>query len=170
MKKLLAPALVAFVGFLVCSLMVSAFHMGIANAQAPDAGSGSATVAAAATGSGSDIVPLPATTVPADKIHDPLSNPQAAFDDVKAAKKIGWGVLALTVLLIACRLASRLGGIFTKLGQGKFALGVAAVGAFAMTAYNAVLLGGTWIAALFAAMMAGAAAWDSKAKSTSPGS
>lgn len=120
----------------------------------PDAGSASAPVA---------LEPAPETK-PADKLHDPLASPQAAFDDLKAAKKLGWGVLVLAVLIMTCRVLGRLGGAFKFLATGKVAILIGAVGTLAMTAYNALVLGGTWMAALAAAIVAGAAFWDAQAK------
>lgn len=108
----------------------------------------------------SHALPPPATAIPAD----PLAQPQAAFDELQAAKKLGWPILVLVVLIIASRLLARLGGVFTFLGTGKASLVIAGVGAVALAAYNAIALGGTWLAAGMAAMLAGIAAWDAAAK------
>jgi hypothetical protein len=112
----------------------------------------------------SHALPPPATAIPAD----PLAAPQATFDELVATKKLGWPILALVILIVACRVLAKLGGVFTPLGSGKVALGIAAVGAFALAAYNALALGGTWFAALLAAVVAGFAAWDSAAKPKAP--
>ena len=110
------------------------------------------------------VAPAPAPAVPSDSIDDPLKAPVAAWDDVKAAKKTGWGVLALVLLIIATRLLGRLGGVFSRLKEGKVSLVIAAAGTFGLTAYNALLLGGSWVAALLGAVVAAAAAWDSAGK------
>lgn len=99
---------------------------------------------------------------PADKLNDPISSPQAAFDDLKAAKKLGWGLLVLATLIMLCRLVGRLG--YKPLSTGRAAVVTAAVGTVAVTAYNALALGGTWLAAAAAAIVALAAWWDSQAK------
>jgi hypothetical protein len=151
-----------FVGF---ATTMGAGVLGYATAHGD---SGSAAIAAppadthalpapALTGSGSDVAP-------ADKLHDPLAAPIAAFDDVLAAKKLGWPILVLVALILISRVLARVGGVFKPLGSGKAALGIAAVGTFAITAYNAVALGGSWFAAVTAAVVAGFAAWDAGAK------
>lgn len=111
-----------------------------------------------ADGSGS------AVSVPSDSIDDPIAAPGAAWDDVKAAKKVGWPIAALVVIIIASRLLARLGGKFEFLGKGKVSLVIGAVGAFSIAAYNAVMLEGSWLAAGTAAIVAAAAYWDSAAK------
>lgn len=100
---------------------------------------------------------------PADKLHDPLSSPQGAIDDVKAAKKIGWGVGLLAILVLASRIAARAGGVFSFLGKGKAALVIGAGAAVSATAYNAAAERGSWFAVLLAAIVAGAAYWDAHA-------
>lgn len=102
----------------------------------------------------------PAVIAPADQLHDPLSAPMAAFDDLKAAKRLGWGVAFLAGAILSLRLLSKLGGFFKPLGEGKVALYLGAVGVLVLTAYNAVIQGGTWMAAAFTAIVAAAAWWD----------
>lgn len=157
MKKLLAPLLAIALALGVSTAFVGVFNAGRADAQPAlvDAG----VTHDAGSGSGSAIVTAPVTQ-PSDAIDDPVSNPAAAFDDIKAAKKLGWGVLALAIIIVACKGLSKVGGVFKKLGEGKFALVVGSVGTLAMTAYNALMLGGTWVAALAAAIVAAAAAWN----------
>lgn len=129
----------------------------------PSEGSGSAVPAPAPA-------PAPADTKPADKLHDPIDNPKAAYDDIKAAKKVGWGAVALVALILVCRVLgrlSKLGGVFKpfkRLGEGKVAVVVASVGTLAITAYNALILEGSWMAAALAAIVAGAALWDAESK------
>lgn len=110
---------------------------------------------------GSASAPQP---TPSDTLADPVAAPQQAFDDLKAAKKLGWGLFVLAALVMLCRVLGRLGGMFTRLRTGKVALVIGAVGSLAVTAYNALALGGTWMAALAAAIVAGAAAWDAQGK------
>lgn len=119
-------------------------------------------------------VAKPADTAPADKLHDPIDNPKAAYDDVKAAKKLGWGAVALVALILVCRVLgrlSKLGGVFKpfkRLAEGKVAVVVASVGTLGITAYNALILEGSWMAAALAALVAGAAIWDAEAKPKEP--
>ena len=151
MTKLLAPLSSLALAAILVVIFVGAFNAGHA----------------AADGSGSGSVTIPVPT-PADQLDNPLTNPVAAYDDLKAAKRIGWGVLVLAVLVMASRLLGMLGGVFAFLKKGRVSLVVAAVGTFAVTAYNALLLGGTWMAAVAAAIVAGAAAWDAVSKTPSP--
>jgi len=96
------------------------------------------------------------TAAPADKLHDPVSSPAAAWDDVKAAKKVGWSVLVFAVLVMLAKLASRAKGIkiFAVLGKGKVAVVVGAVGALAASCYNAAAEGGAWTAMLMSGVVA----------------
>lgn len=105
-----------------------------------------------------------AAAAPADSLHDPLSAPAAAFDDLKAAKKVGWPLAILAGAVIVSRLLGRAGGIFKPLASGKAALVVGAVGAASCSAYNALALGGSWLAVAMALVVAAAAYWDSHAK------
>lgn len=95
----------------------------------------------------------PAAT-PADQLHDPVSSPAAAWDDVKAAKKVGWASLVFAVLVMVAKLASRLGGRFKTLGTGKVAVVIGAIGALGAACYNAAADGGAWTAMLVAGMLA----------------
>lgn len=114
-----------------------------------------------ADGSGSAV---PGIELPSSGIDDPLANPQAAWDDVKAAKLVGWGVAILVALIIMARVLARLGGVFAFLGKGKAALVIAGVGATAIAAYDALMLQGSWVSALAAALIAAAAYWNPTAK------
>ena len=123
-----------------------------------DDGSGSAAaITAPATGSA-------ATAAPSDQLHDPLSAPAAAFDDLKAARKIGWPLAILAALVITAKLLSRLGGVWSKLGTGHAALAIGALSAGSCAAYNALALGGSWMAVGLALIVALAAALDVKGK------
>lgn len=146
-------------------------------ASAPAVGSAVTIEPMSGSGSGSAVVeagsavPVTTTTttttttaLPADRIPDPLSNPAATLDTVKGAKAMGWGVVLLVVLIIISRLLGRLGGVFKRLKEGKAAVVIASVGTLSITAYNALILEGSWLAALLAGVVAGAALWDSQAK------
>jgi hypothetical protein len=115
--------------------------------------------AAVDVGSGSEAAPA----APASQLHDPVGSPAAAFDDIKAAKKLGWGLMVLAALIMLCRVLGRLGGKFKVLATGRVAVVVAAVSTLAVTSYNALALGGTWMAAASAAVVALAAFWNSHA-------
>ena len=88
---------------------------------------------------------------PSDALHDPLASPAAAFDDLRAAKRIGWGVAFLVGVIMLCGILGKLGGIFAPLGTPRVLFAIGSVSTFAATAYNAVYLGGAWVAALAAA-------------------
>jgi hypothetical protein len=154
MNKLIAPLVVLAIAAATCGTFVGVFYAGEASAQADDAG------VLAASGSAAE------STKPSDKIADPIAAPQQAFDDIKAAKKTGWGIFVLTIALVLCRVLSRLGGMFSKLRQGKVALAVAAFTALTMTMFNAIALGGSWVAAAAAGVTAAFAAWDAKGTGT----
>jgi hypothetical protein len=147
MKKLLAPLVALALALSVATSFIVAFNAGAAHAEAVSA----------------VVSPAPSPSMaPADRLRDPLSEPKAVVDDLKAAKRMGWGVLALAILVVVTRLLGRLGGWFAVLRKGKVSLVVASVGAFAVTAYNAIMLGGTWMAALAAGVVAVAAFLDYK--------
>lgn len=101
---------------------------------------------------GSAMVPAAApATAPEVKIADPVQQPAQAFDDLKGAKRYGWaGVVFVLLVLI-----TRTGMVYSErvpflkfLGKGQAHSIIAAVSAFAMTAYNALVLGGTLYAAM----------------------
>jgi hypothetical protein len=167
MNKLLAPVVTITIAVATCAGMVGVFNAGMASAQpAPsDAGVAVVTNDLLVEGTlGSAAAPVVA---PADKIaKDPIANPTQAFDDIKAAKKTGWGIFVLTIALVLCRVLARLGGVFKRLREGKVALAVAAFTALTMTAFNAIALGGSWVAALAAGVTAAFAAWDAKSPTT----
>lgn len=117
------------------------------------AGSGSAVTPAPATGSGSGsgsaIAPLPQ----AGGVVDPLENPGAAISEFQLAKKTGWPLAVLLVLVMITHGLAYLE--VTPLGKwlavGTRASVISALGTMIAAAYNAVLMGGTLTAALFAA-------------------
>lgn len=97
----------------------------------------------------------PAAQTPADKLHNPVDEPAAAYDDLKAAKRQGWAaaILAALVMLTAglARAAQRWSALafFAKNKHALLVLGgVSTVGA---AAFNALLDGGAWTAVLLAA-------------------
>lgn len=105
-----------------------------------------------------------AKPLPSSQLADPMESPQQAYNDLVAAKRLGWSLLVLAVLIMGCRLAGKLGGWFKPLATGRAAVVVAGVGTLAISAYNALALGGTWMAAAAAALVAFAAFWNSQAK------
>lgn len=129
---------------------------------ADGSGSGSAIAVVTVTAS----PPAAVSTTPADQLHDPTSDPVAAFDDLKAAKKLGWPALVFAIVLIAARVAAKLGksvSFLAKLGTGRVAVYVAGAAAVAVAGYNAAALGGSAIAIAAAALMAAFALLDPEA-------
>lgn len=109
------------------------------------------------------------TTVPSDKLHDPVVNPMAALNDERDLQRQGWAVFLLGVLLMLARgLQSwapshkddvgKVGAAARWLAGGARAFAIAGVIATAGAAYNALVLGGAWGAVVLAAIGAGFAA------------
>lgn len=113
---------------------------------------------------GSAVPETPAPT-PADKLHDPISEPAATLDDVKQAKRQGWAVLAFAIGVIASRLLGRAKSIkwLAWLGKGRTAVVVGGFAAIVTAGYNAVAEGGSPFAGLMAGAIAFAAWWPSQA-------
>lgn len=101
--------------------------------------------------------PAPVTpSVPA--IHDPVAQPAVAFDELKAARKIGWPVAALVGLTMLLLAVGHLGVAWLKTGARAFALAALTTGCLA--AGNAALSGGTWVAVVTTGVLAAAAMWQ----------
>lgn len=125
-------------------------------------GSGSATPGAPTLATPAPDAPV--VTPPADKLHDPVAAPAAAFDDVRAAKSVGWAAAVFAVLVMLARLLGRVQrySFLAWLGKGRTAVVVAGTGAIAAAVYNVAMEGGSWMALLFAAVLAGATFWNSQ--------
>jgi hypothetical protein len=145
---------------------IAANEYAIASNQAAiDALEHSTLLAQADTGSGSSLPPAtttgPAPKAPSVELHNPVTDPIAAFDDVKAAKKLGWPLALLALLIMLTRglgtIGTRWGSMswLAWLGKGSTAVIVSGVGTVATAAFNTLALGGTW----FAVMMAAAGAF-----------
>jgi hypothetical protein len=131
-------------------LMFTSFHVGaqLAHADTPP----SLIAGSASSSSGSAIAS------PADQLHDAIAQPTAAFDDVKAAEKLGWPVALLAAVILLGRGAGQLGrklSWLAWLNKGKAAVITAGIVTVAIAAFNAIALGGTWFAAAMAAASAG---------------
>lgn len=134
-------------------LMFSLLLVGasLAVAHADDAGMAEPAVVASSTATSS-----PTTATPADNLHDPVTAPGAAWDDVKAAKKTGWAVAVFAGLVMLCKLLGRAKKLpmLAALGKGKTAVVVGALGALGAACYNAAADGGAWTAMLIAGVTA----------------
>lgn len=112
---------------------------------------------------GPDIEPPPVSEPPivnvrpSETLHDPLTDLGASIDDLAAARHVGWALATLGALIMLSRSLQVAGrrwpavGWLAWLNTGSrgFALaGLAAVGA---AAFDALALGGTWLAVAFAA-------------------
>jgi hypothetical protein len=102
-----------------------------------------------------------ATAAPADRLHDPIANPTASFNDVKDAWSISWGAgLLAAIVTLTTGLAratsrwpnARLLRWFAKNKTAIFV--VTGIGTVAAASFNALALGGTWLAALWAGIAA----------------
>jgi len=146
---------------LLLSLCITVFCLGVslpvlAGDTTPPA-PGSAEVVAV----GSAVAPATVgAAVTAAEIHDPMTAPAEALQDVQGAirnvsKKGGWGLLAFMVVVMLTRLGAAYSARYKALaflGKGYVHLTLATAGVFALAAYNALALGGSMYAALGAAI------------------
>jgi hypothetical protein len=139
-------ALAFLISLSICAGIVTCARYAVAD------GSGSALAEGSAAGSAS----APPAATPADELHDPIAAPAQAWDDVKAAKKVGWAVLVFAVLTMMAKLAGRMKTVkfFAPLGKGKVAVVIGALGALGASCYNAAAEGGAWTAMLVAGVTA----------------
>lgn len=132
-------------------LFVAGLHQ-TATAATVDAGPVVSGVVVPTAAGSAAIVPATANApAPEVKIADPVQQPAQALDDLKGAKRYGWAGVVFVLLV----LLTRTGMVYSErvsflkfLGKGQVHSIIAAVSAFAMTAYNALVLGGTLYAAL----------------------
>ncbi len=97
-------------------------------------------------------------------LPNPGTDPVAAWNDAKLARKTSWplaiwGVLAMLGKLLAygrdkLKGVPLLGGLASWLSKGKHAMIVAAVGAVGAAGYDVLISGGTLVAALIASVIA----------------
>lgn len=108
------------------------------------------------SGSGSSS-PAP-VIAPADKLRDPVSDPVGAFDDVRAARKLGWPLALLAVLIMVARGLQSAGQRWPNsrwlswLNTGARAFVIAGAATVAAASFNTLALGGTWFAVAMAAV------------------
>lgn len=132
---------------------VAGFGLGVAQAHAD---AGVAVIDAGGSGSGSGV------TAPSAALHDPLEQPAAAWDDVKAARKTSWPLAVLAGAILLLRLAAGAAKRFawlSFLSKGKTAFGIAAGATVAAAAFDVLALGGSWVSVLTAAGAAVFALW-----------
>jgi hypothetical protein len=123
--------------------------------------------AIAGTGSGSGS----AVVAPADGLHDPVIAPVEAYDDFRAAQKIGWPLALLAALVMLTRglaTASTKWSIswLAFLSKGAAAVILAGLGTCGAAAFNTLALGGTWFAVATAAIGAALALIQPTPKAT----
>jgi hypothetical protein len=151
MRKTVLLVVVA-VALALSGLALTAFADDGSGSAAPDSGSAA-----------------PNVSTPVDALGDPLSAPAEAWSDLQAAQKVGWPLAILAGVVMLARLLGRLGGVWSRLREGKVALAIGALSATSCAAYNALALGGSWLAVAAGAIVAGAAAWDAAAKKPDAG-
>lgn len=130
-------------------------------------GSGSAIIALVDAGVGDAGAVSVSAAAPADSLHDPVSSPPAAWDDVKAARKVGWPLVVFAALIMLCKAFRRAGERFAWLATGKMPVVVGALGAIATSCYNAAADGGAWTATAFAGLMGLSHYFDAGGKASS---
>jgi hypothetical protein len=147
---------------LLCILAIGLGTTGYAIVTVGDAfaDEGSAIVdAGIGSGSGST---EPAPPKPSDSLDNPVDDPVAAWNDLKAAKKLGWAAAILAGLVMAAAGLARAGERWPSsrflawfIEHKTVIFVVSGVGAVSAAAFNTLVLGGTMMAVVFAA--AGAA-------------
>lgn len=152
MKRVLHLILYFAIG---SGLMLACSQLHAANAD-PVMDAGVSASAAAA--------PAPAEH-PSDKLHD-ISNPIAAWDDARAAHKVGWPLAVFAVLVMFTKglaygknklsAVPLLGRLARWLSVGRRAMAVAAVGTFGSAGYDVMIGGGSVVAAMIAGGIAAA--------------
>ncbi len=150
MTRHLTPVLAAFL--FVFLAMTAAVGIGLASVERTPVVTHPAPIA-------TTVIAAPASSAPvtADQLHDPAIQPVEAWDDAKAARKLGWPVALLAALIMLSRGIGTAGRNVPWLGwlnKGRAAVIVAGVGTVATAGFNAVGLGGTWFAVLMAAAAA----------------
>lgn len=119
----------------------------------PDAGAApTPTVTTSTTETPAGTVTVTETVIP-PTVDNPITDPGAAFDDIRAAKKIGWPALvivALTALLLGLKT------VVPSLAKGSTAFLLACGTAGLLAAGNTVLAKGSWVSV---ATAAGVACW-----------
>lgn len=91
-------------------------------------------------------------------IHDPVSAPSQAFDELKAARKIGWPAVSIAALAMLLLALGHIGIPWLKDGSRAFALAALTTGASA--AALAALDGGAWTAVATAGVAAAYGFWQ----------
>lgn len=104
------------------------------------------------------------SAAPHDSLDNPIESPFAAWQDLKAAREVGWALTvwaALAMLGKALAYASEklkatpvIGKLSAWLAVGKRAMVVAAIGAVGYAGFDVLARGGTWVAALAASGVA----------------
>ena len=158
MKRYILFLVSLFAGFFAIGIVALrlAHATVIVDAVPSDAATTSQDAAVIVAGSGSAVVTTTTTTVvaPADQLHDPVQQPIAAIDDVRAAAKTSWPLAIIAVLILVTKALSYVGGKLAPLGRwlstARNAMIVAAVGTLLATAYNTMFAGGSWYAVLVA--------------------
>lgn len=105
-----------------------------------------------------------AVAAPSEAVTNPATSPVAAWDDVKAARKTSWALAVWLVLAMLGKLLAYgrdkvkgwpiVGALASWLAKGKGAMLVAGIGAVGAAGYDALLAGGSWVAALVASGVA----------------
>lgn len=149
------PFVLMFLAGVVAALVVlSAFQYGMARA---------APVLADASSHASVLPPdAIAAAPPAAVLHDPVTDPTGAVDDVMAARRLGWpiavGVIAALIALALGTAGARISWL-SWLARGTAATLLGSVTACGSAAFDAALSGGSGVAVAAAAVGAALAFW-----------
>lgn len=164
---------------LIAAVLV-ATPIGAAVADTPDAGAEIAAVPDAGAGSAAVTVTTTTSTEikPSDALHNPATDPVAAWSDEKAARKTSWplavwaglAMLGKALAYGAPKLKSvpLIGKLGAWLATGKMAMLVAGIGAVGAAGYDVLIGGGSLVAALTASAVAIAGISHSTTQPASP--
>lgn len=145
---------------LALAIILGIGSFGLADAQPVDAGP---VLVEPFIGAGP--APAPAAPKPSDSLDNPATDPVAAWDDAKAAKKIGWVALVFALGVMLAKLAGTLGKSIRQLAwldKGKTAVVVGGVLAVGAAGYDTLASGGSLLAVALGAWTAFWAYWNAQ--------
>lgn len=146
----LALGFISYANVVTADAGLAADAVAVVDALSPDASVADASVDAPLADASVADASVDAGAAPAPA---PAAAPTASPDDFHGARRYGWAAIAFLLLVIATRLVAKLPvERLAFLRNGKNAAIVSAVGAVALSFYNALALGGSLVATVLAAL------------------